>query len=529
MKRLELFLWGLITINLTTLWVYIFKQYYIFYYNLFTLMLYFLSVLSFLLLISIQFRNKAFQFLTSLGFSFYFATPLSMYPNLVNNPDVIKILQLTRLIMENNYILAKRVDYSAFPGFSYILASISYLTGNDVGIPLAASIYIVLSTILILLTANIGKYAKNHWLFLSIVFSLGFIFSSNYLSAQMFGQIVMLTVFVLTLRMFTSHTSPWKVVPVFLASIAGCLVLHPESYIMAVLLTLTAIFVIESSIFRRFKITGRFVRVFLIIFVITAAYTIYFIVTFGPSYILEMPFVYLTRFHEVLMSLFGIGEHKEKIVTSSTVKPSYIDIYSNINIAYSGLLFLMSVVHSLRQKMVKEVAILSSFVFSSALFLVIFAMSPGEFIGRTAFGISLAIGLILTNLGDKVTKKNISTLFSLFLGVMIVVSFIARVPPGEWNVDAFEYKPPLSFLEAYGIASNSIYLYYPNYESIGNEFVIVPFGHVRYLTGVGRWVGQDLVSEAHKIVFDILIKKEAGGIVYNSNVSIIFTSHYTSK
>lgn len=101
------FLW--LIIILTFIYTYLFRKYYIIYHHYYIyhaasfVILVIIIILKIIYNVTVENENKYTKcmalFGSVVGISLFFAVPLSYYPNIVNNPDVIKILYYIYLIL----------------------------------------------------------------------------------------------------------------------------------------------------------------------------------------------------------------------------------------------------------------------------------------------------------------------------------------------------------------------------------------------------------------------------------------------
>jgi len=521
MKKISILLTIFFLINILTMLVYLFRKYYIIYHNFriySTISL--LMILIIIMEIIIWKDYDMLLVLTSImGASLLLAVPLSFYPNIVNNPDVIKMLQLTSFILQGNFELARHIDYSAFPGFSYLFGITSIITGIPIGIKFASLMYILFSVILLVVIVALGRYS--HWggMYLLIVFSLGFVYSFDYLSPQLLGQILLITSLLIMLTELNVELSISRFT-VLLICYAGTVITHPES---AMMLLFALIFYLGFTNFvvKNSPIITLFGKI-MIIFTILISYMFFFVPSFGPSYILRAPLVILFNIKEFMFQLLNFGHKTRYVVTSSSIKPFYIKTLSNINIVYNFLLLLLSayIFKKHKRKFFKHVVLMLSFFASAGIFLFIFGFSFGQFIGRPAFAVSLILAILISQHLIKVQRKTTVIFAIVSIFVLLFATFPARVAPQEWNVHSENYYPPMGFINY--CTKGEVYTFYFLYPNPGisinqANYIILPIGQIEYVSGMSKFFGWD----AQKSMRKIIMSSKYQGIIYENKFSLI--------
>ncbi|NJE62096.1 hypothetical protein [Thermococcus sp. 21S7] len=510
---------SIVFVNLLTLLVLLVREYYIIYHHIYT---YFLVSLAIFIVTSLgvvfYWRHSGITCTCIpwvIGTSLFLAIPISFYPNTVNNPDVIKMLQLTSFLMSKNFELARHIDYSAFPGFSYILGIISVTVGMSINIKLASLVYILFSFVLLLVVFALGMKSKQPSMYMLILFSLGFIYSFNYLSPQMLGQILLVTSLIALLNTNLSFMARFVVWSI---SYIGVLLIHPESMIMLFLIFIFY-FIVFSLTLEKQKRPVMMLTSIILFSILTTVYLIFFVPSNGPEYILKAPLAYFMELKNVVFHLFTHG--KDSVVTSSTIKPSNILIFSKINLTYN-LILLVFVIYLLIKytNMYLEYGILMlSFMTSAIAFVAIFGLSFGQFIGRPAFAVSLVVSIVLTKYLNTRRARAILGVTLIAL-LFMLISFPARVAPQEWNVHAQNYYPPIDFIiDHHTQKQRDIYYFlYPNPGiSIQKaEYVILPIGQKEYVIGMSNFFGWN----AQKAMKQIMLSYEYQGIIYTNTKSL---------
>ncbi|NJE00445.1 hypothetical protein [Thermococcus sp. JdF3] len=504
----------LLFINMTTVWTYLFREYYRIYYHLQTYYIASLLILIVIILGLLILKDLGISLAGVVGASIFLAVPISFYPNITNNPDVIKMLQLTSLLLRRDFELARHVDYSAFPGFSYIVGIVSVLVKVPLRIELASFLYVLLTIMFLLLLVTLGKSSRWVGVYLLILFSEGFIYSFEYFSPQLFGQILLITALII---MLNTSISPEKGFILFSLVYCGTVVTHPESMLM-LLIAFTLYYGRNIFLTGNSKSAPRILTQIAVFLIILTAYSIFFISSFGPSYILKMPLVYLQQIDKIIFHLFK--SEGGAVVTSSSIKPLNIHIPSIINILYNAflLLFAIYLLKKYKREFFGYWILIFSFFISAGVFLLVFGFSFGQFIGRPALAVSLIVGILVARYFSKKDTKiaRISSVF--FLTVLLLVSFPARVAPQEWNVHVENYYPPIFFIMSNGVREHGgiYYFLYPNINiSIKQaNYVILPVGQKVYLSGMERYLGWDVDRILHQL-------SKLNSVVYSNGLSTI--------
>ncbi|ASJ15373.1 hypothetical protein [Thermococcus radiotolerans] len=509
----------LLLINTITIWTYLLRKYYIIYYNLQIYNL--ISLVTFVLVVmgiivhKRDIKGTGILLAGVMGISLLLAVPLSFYPYVVNNPDVIKMLQLTSLLLNREFELARHIDYSAFPGFSYIVGTISVIIGMPLRVKLASLVYILSSFVFLLTVIALGKYSNWIGMYLLVLFSSGFIYSFDYLSPQLFGQILLITSLIMILN--NKLTNNTRFVIIFL-SYCGAILTHPESTLM-LLVAFSLYFGITTFT------TGKSVSITLmgtvLLLITLIAYATFFVSSSGPGYILKTAMAFLLNINEIILYLFTRGS--KSVVTSASIKPQSIIVLSQANILYNASLLLLAiyVFWKHRREFLGYGILMFSFIISAGIFLFIFGFSSGQFVGRSAFGVSLILAILVARYIIKRQDK-ITILFTIFsVLILLFATFPARVAPQEWNVHAENYYPPVYFIvNHYTREYKTIYYFlYPNVGVSIREanYVILPTGQKVYVSGMGRYLGWD----AEKIIRRLTVQNS---IVYSNGLSSIIIS-----
>ncbi|ASJ10308.1 hypothetical protein A3L12_02850 [Thermococcus sp. P6] len=502
-----------------TAWTYVFREYYIIYHHL--RVYYSISLLFLLISLILSVSNhKTLPVLgCTLGVSLFIAVPLAFYPSIVNNPDVIKMLKLTALITHGDFELAKNIDYSAFPGFSYIFGTASIIVGAKLDILFASVLYILLAAILLLSVIVLGKNSKWISIYLLIVFSEGFIYSFNYLSPQLLGQILFILGVSIMIKFKGAEEREYLILLLILYG--GLLLTHPESTLM--LLSAFLCYSLGTVLANRnLRGVNSVITQVLTFFVMLITYVVFFASMHGPAYILKAPIVHIGYFFRLFLNL--LNSENSKIVTSSLIKPEVVYMFEKVNILYNGALLIFTIYLLVKYK--KELftygALLFSFFISSGIFLVIFGPSFSEFVGRPAFGVSLVVGILTAKyLRDKRDiEKSVSV---LFLAVLVLFSFPARVSPQEWNVHVENYYPPIEFIDVHKFpktnSDDTYYFLYPNVGTSLNQskYIILPIGQKIYKKGMSSFFGWD----ANRVMYDIFQKGRHKGTIYSNDLSVV--------
>lgn len=532
------FLWSIII--LTLVYTYLFRKYYIIYYhyNIYYVASFIILAIIFVLKIiynvTVENENKYTKFValfgSIVGTSLFFAVPLSYYPNIVNNPDVIKILYLSNFIMMKNHAeIHYSVDYLAFPGLSYLLAMSSIIVGMPLKISFVSILYIVFSFMLLFGVLTFGKHSNNVILYLLIVLSSGFIYSFNYFSPQLLGQILFIVALYSLLNNRFSEKSRFIITFVLYL---GALIIHPESFIM-LFITIVLYFGFVSFIMERSINVVILLRKITIFLIVGLTYIIFYVSSSGPEYIIKQPLMYLANIDIVIKEIILQVFHKDStlIVTSSLIKPKVIYILDKINILYN--IFLMAVViyisWQLKKEIFKHLILMLSLILSGIVFLIIFASSFGEFVGRIALGISVLISIIISYYFSEKKVKNkkkgrneCSHVFIIFIILLtILVTFPTRVVPHEWNVLAENYYPPINFISTHSTTATYklYYFLYPNINvSIQSaEYIVLPIGQKNYILGMSKFLGWN----AEEVMDKIVRSEKYKGIIYSNELSLI--------
>lgn len=517
-------------VNLLTLWTFLFREYYIIYHHL---KIYYLASGMIMLLIvtfALFFKKyiRAAELVSLVGISLYLAVPLSFWPKITSNPDVIKMLQLTTLVLNKDFQLAARIDYVAFPGFSYIIGIIGVVIGIPLKIEISALLYILFSIIFLIGIFTVGKYSKLGE-FLSILFSLGFVYSFTYFSPQLIAQILYMLVLAILLNPNVFNKKYFLVLMIlYFATIT----LHPETNLM----TLT-LFLLYFGFYKFIRKQGNINWIGLTMpIILLTSYMLFFASSFSAgTVLLKRSIAYLEYIDTVIFNFIILIKNillpETRVAsTSATIKPEFVGPLYKINTLYNGTLLLLSLYFLLKQprKYFNYGIILVSTFLASFILIILVGFGISSDIGaagvalRPAIGASVIISILIANhLTKNISNShNMSAIAVLCLIMIFFVTFPSRIPSQEWNVHSEYYLPPLNFIDDHGgnRLMDTYYFLYSNIKSIKeSKYIVLPTGQDIYVLGMSKWVGYNVKSSVDKI----LQGYQYDAIVYDNNLAKI--------
>jgi len=504
----------LLFVNLLTLWIFLFREYYIVYHHIKIYYLVSGTIAVLIMIFATLFKKyiKLAGLVSLVGISLYLALPLSFWPKITSNPDVIKMLQLTMLILNKKFQLAKTA-YVAFPGFSYIVGIVGTVTGMPLQIKISALLYMFLSIIFAVGIFTFGRYPRWTTGFLVILLSSGFVYSFNYFSPQLIAQILYVLFLVTLLSTNVSNKTHFLVLVILYSAI---ILLHPQTTLMT-LMAFLLYFGFHSFINQQSK-NISWTKLILPIILLTF-YMLFFASSFGSGTgILKKSIMYLRNI-DIIISKFVVSikdiifPEARVVTTSATLKPGLIKTLYKINIFYNGALLY-------------GILLVSTFLTSGILVIITgfgLKSSLSGVILRPAIGASFVISVLISDyLMEKRSNyhMNVFIFTGLCLLIILFVTFPSRVPPQESDVHEENYYPPLNFIGGHGgdEIMDTYYFLYPSLKSIDeSKYMVLPIGQDTYVSGMSNWVKYNPKS----VMDEILKRHEYNAIIYDNSLAKI--------